>query len=152
MRTEEVIVLSYQESWKDNFEKIAQELRAVLGELATRIEHVGSTAVEGLAAKPIIDIDVVIAQETALSMVIEKLASIGYVHEGNLGIEGREAFAYSGKEHLQCHHLYVCPENSLELKRHLAFAQSSWCSCDLWSNKNESSAATSQKYRKLHGL
>ena len=62
-----------------------------------------------------------IAQETALSMVIEKLASIGYVHEGNLGIEGREAFAYSGKEHLQCHHLYVCPENSLELKRHLAF-------------------------------
>ena len=78
MRTEEVIVLSYQESWKDNFEKIAQELRAVLGELATRIEHVGSTAVEGLAAKPIIDIDVVIAQETALSMVIEKLASIGY--------------------------------------------------------------------------
>lgn len=121
MRTEEVIVLSYQESWKDDFEKIAQELRAVLGELAIRIEHVGSTAVEGLVAKPIIDIDVVIAQETDLSMVVEKLASIGYAHEGNLGIEGREAFAYSGKEHLQCHHLYVCPENSLELKRHLAF-------------------------------
>ena len=72
--------------------KIAQELRAVLGELATRIEHVGSTAVEGLAAKPIIDIDVVIAQETALSRSLKKLASIGYVHEGNLGIEGREAF------------------------------------------------------------
>lgn len=121
MRTEEVIVLSYQESWKDDFEKITQELRAVLGELAIRIEHVGSTAVEGLAAKPIIDIDVVIAQETDLSMVVEKLASIGYVHEGNLGIEGREAFAYSGKEYLQCHHLYVCPKNSLELKRHLAF-------------------------------
>lgn len=60
MRTEGVIVLSYQESWKDDFEKITQELRAVLGELAIRIEHVGST-VEGLAAKPTIDIDVVIA-------------------------------------------------------------------------------------------
>ena len=68
MRTEEVIVLSYQESWKDDFEKITQELRAVLGELAIRIEHVGSTAVEGLAAKPIIDIDVVIAQETDMFM------------------------------------------------------------------------------------
>lgn len=42
-----------------------------------------------LEAQPIIDIDLVIAQETDLSMVVEKLASIGYVHEGNLGIEGR---------------------------------------------------------------
>lgn len=121
MRTEKVVVLSYQKEWQTDFQKIAEELRAVLGELAIKIEHVGSTAVEGLAAKPIIDIDVVIAQETDLSMVVEKLASIGYVHEGNLGIDGREAFAYSGKEHLQCHHLYVCPEESKELKRHLAF-------------------------------
>ena len=121
MRTEEVIVLSYQESWKDDFEKIKQELSAVLGKLAIRIEHVGSTAVEGLAAKPIIDIDIVIAQEIDLSKVIERLATIGYIYEGNLGIEGREAFTYFGKKHLQCHHLYVCPENSPELKRHLAF-------------------------------
>ncbi len=49
------------------------------------------------------------------------MKSIGYIHEGNLGIPGREAFAYDGKEHLQKHHLYVCPEDSLELKRHLAF-------------------------------
>lgn len=62
-----------------------------------------------------------IAIDTDLSEVIQKLAAIGYAHEGNLGIEGREAFAYSGKEHLQVHHLYVCPENSPELKRHLAF-------------------------------
>ena len=120
MRTKEVIVLPYQESWKDDFEKIAQELRTVLSELAIRIEHVGSTAVEGLAAKPIIDIDLVILSKDFPS-VVKSLATIGYQHEGNLGIEGREAFAYSGKEHLQCHHLYVCSENSLELKRHLAF-------------------------------
>ncbi|MCI7678102.1 MAG: GrpB family protein [Streptococcus orisratti] len=120
MRTKEVIVLPYQESWKDDFEKIAQELRTVLGELAIRIEHVGSTAVEGLAAKPIIDIDLVILSKDFPS-VVESLATIGYQHEGNLGIEGREAFTYSGKEHLQSHHLYVCPENSPELKRHLAF-------------------------------
>lgn len=120
MRTKEVIVLPYQESWKDDFEKIAQELRTVLSELAIRIEHVGSTAVEGLAAKPIIDIDLVILSKDFPS-VVKNLATIGYQHEGNLGIEGREAFTYSGKEHLQSHHLYVCPENSPELKRHLAF-------------------------------
>ena len=54
-------------------------------------------------------------------IVVSVLGSIGYRHEGNLGIEGREAFKYDGKEHLQPHHLYVCPEDSAELKRHIAF-------------------------------
>lgn len=121
MRTKEVLLLSYQESWKDDFEKIAKELKTALGDLILKIEHVGSTSVQGLSAKPIIDIDLVIAIDTDLSEVIQKLAAIGYAHEGNLGIEGREAFAYSGEEHLQVHHLYVCPENLPELKRHLAF-------------------------------
>ena len=45
----------------------------------------------------------------------------GYFHEGNLGIAGREAFCYTGKDHLMKHHLYVCPRNSEELHRHLTF-------------------------------
>ena len=73
-----------------------------------------------MAAKPIIDIDVVVTKER-INDAILALKNIGYIHEGNLGIPGREAFAYEGKEHLQKHHLYVCPEESLELKRHLAF-------------------------------
>lgn len=121
MRTKEVVVLSYQESWKDDFEQISKELQEAAGKLVLRIEHVGSTSVQGLSAKPIIDIDLVISDDTDLMEVIDSLAKIGYVHEGNLGIEGREAFVYSGKEHLQLHHLYVCLESSCELKRHLAF-------------------------------
>ncbi|MCR5105787.1 MAG: GrpB family protein [Eubacterium sp.] len=46
---------------------------------------------------------------------------MGYHHEGDLGIPGREAFKYDGKEHLMKHHLYVCAEDSRELKRHIAF-------------------------------
>lgn len=49
------------------------------------------------------------------------LEKIGYWHEVNLGIVGREAFEYDGKEHLKKHHLYVCPEDLPELKRHIAF-------------------------------
>jgi GrpB-like predicted nucleotidyltransferase (UPF0157 family) len=56
-----------------------------------------------------------------LDEVVSRLAKIGYQHEGNLGIAGREAFGYEGKEHLKEHHLYVCPEDSPELKRHIAF-------------------------------
>ncbi|WP_458457639.1 GrpB family protein [Pseudobutyrivibrio sp.] len=120
MRTKHVVVLPYDEKWKQDYIDIKTELSQALGELAISIEHVGSTSVEGLAGKPIIDIDVVVKKEK-LNDAISALENIGYIHEGNLGISGREAFAYEGKEHLQQHHLYVCPEDSLELKRHLAF-------------------------------
>ena len=121
MKTKPVIVLPYDPQWPGNFELIRRELAAALGEYALAIEHVGSTSVPGLAAKPIIDLDVVISGYDVLEHVCALLAVIGYEHEGNLGIEGREAFRYSGKEHLQKHHLYVCPQDSRELGRHLAF-------------------------------
>lgn len=116
-----VIVRPYDESWAKAFECIKGELAQALGELALRIEHIGSTSVPGLSAKPIIDIDVVIKDRSLLGEVIAALAEIGYFHEGDCGIPGREAFDYKGKEHLMQHHLYVCAEDSSELKRHLAF-------------------------------
>ena len=121
MKTRNIVVVPFDSNWKLQFETIRAEIQDALGELALSIEHVGSTSVEGLSAKPIIDIDVVIEDESKLQEVIEKLDGIGYEHEGNLGIVGREAFGYTGKEHLQNHHLYVCTKDSPELKRHLAF-------------------------------
>ncbi len=121
MNKKHVIVMPYDVKWKQAFTNIKSELEAVLGDLALRIEHVGSTSVEGLSAKPVIDIDVVIKDTSILELVISALAKIGYRHEGDLGIPGREAFKYEGKEHLMKHHLYVCAEDSSELKRHLAF-------------------------------
>ena len=119
--TRNIVVVPYDSNWKLQFETIRSEIQDALCELALSIEHVGSTSVEGLSAKPIIDIDVVIEDESKLQTVIEKLAVIGYEYEGNLGIVGREAFGYTGKEHLQNHHLYVCAKDSPELKRHLTF-------------------------------
>ena len=121
MITKHVVVLPYDEQWKQDFLMIKKELASVLGQLAMRIEHVGSTSVEGLSAKPILDIDVVIKDYTVLEEVITALGAIGYRHEGDLGIAGREAFKYDGKDHLRKHHLYVCSEDSPELKRHIAF-------------------------------
>ena len=121
MITKHVVVLPYDEQWKHDFLQIKAELANVLGQLAIEIEHVGSTSVQGLSAKPIIDIDIVIKDYNGLENVISALEKIGYQHEGNLGITGREAFTYDGKEHLRKHHLYVCPEDSQELRRHIAF-------------------------------
>ena len=53
--------------------------------------------------------------------MVRRLAEIGYIHEGDLGIPDREAFCYSDKPHLMPHHLYVCPRHSRELHRHITF-------------------------------
>ena len=121
MRTAKVVVLPYDAAWKSEFEKIKQELECALGDLVLSIEHVGSTSVEGLSAKPCIDIDVVIRDYTVFDAVIHALAAIGYEHEGDLGIKDREAFKYADKPHLMRHHLYVCPQYAEELRRHLTF-------------------------------
>jgi len=90
----------------------------VLKDLAVRIAHVGSTAVPGLAAKPLIDIDVLLRSVSDLPQVIAALASIGYRRRGDLGILGREAFRAPASAFP--HHLYVRTEGR-EYGRHLAF-------------------------------
>ena len=121
MKTKRVVVLPYDTKWKSDFENIRQEIENAIGHLIVGVEHVGSTSVEGLSAKPCIDIDVVIKDYSVFDDVVDKLGAIGYIHEGNLGIEDREAFKYSDKSHLQTHHLYVCPLQSEELHRHITF-------------------------------
>ena len=120
-RKKHVVVEAYNEAWKQDFIDITDDIREALGDLAVKIEHVGSTSVPGLSAKPIIDIDIVIKDYSVFEDVVASLASIGYHHEGDLGIPGREAFKYDGKDNLRKHHLYVCTEDSKELRRHLAF-------------------------------
>ena len=121
MGTKHVVVEPYDEKWKQDFIDIKTELEQALGDLALSIEHVGSTSVPCLSAKPIIDIDVVIDNISILDEVISALGNIGYTHEGDQGIPGREAFKYEGKEHLRKHHLYVCAKDADELKRHISF-------------------------------
>ncbi len=121
MRTKKVIVLPYDRAWNSSFEEIKREIESAIGDLILGIEHIGSTAVEGMSAKPCIDIDVIIKDYTIFDTIVRKLETIGYIHEGNLGIKDREAFKYSNKPHLQTHHLYVCPQYSEELHRHMTF-------------------------------
>ncbi len=120
MRSKPVEVADYNPRWPLLFEEIAAPVRAAFadGPLA-RIEHVGSMSVPGLPAKPIIDIDVVIPSRADLPEAIARLATLGYVHQGDLGITSREAFRSPPDTPPQ--NLYVCAEDSPELRRHLLF-------------------------------
>jgi len=114
-----VEIAGYDPGWPATFAALRDQITGALGPLAQRIEHVGSTAVPGLPAKPIIDLDVVIATRADLPEVIARLAALGYRHEGDLGIPGREAFTSLGAA--PAHHLYVCTADSRELASHLTF-------------------------------
>ena len=127
--TRTIEIVDYDPAWPESFADISRVVAAALGPLALRIEHVGSTAVPGLGAKPIIDLDVVIESPRFMPLVVETLGTLGYTHEGDGGIPGREAFGReaatvpadgSGRA-WPAHHLYVCPGDSDELRRHLRF-------------------------------
>lgn len=120
MKTKNVVVEKWNPKWKDEFERIADSLGEDVIYNSVKIEHVGSTSVEGLSAKPIIDLDIVIENDK-FEIIKRLLNDKGYKHEGDLGIEGREAFSYSGKEELMTHHLYVCTKDSEELFKHITF-------------------------------
>jgi len=122
----ETLIQPYDPAWPAWFEQIRTVLQAALADTYLTIEHVGSTAVPGLSAKPIIDLDIVIAP-VQFATIKDRLARLGYQHEGDLGIIGREAFNlpphHRLKTTLPAHHLYVCPQDSPELKRHLYFRE-----------------------------
>lgn len=114
-----VVIEAYDSAWPRTFDNLQRSLSRALGDAAARVEHVGSTSVPGLAAKPIIDIDIVVPSVDRMPVVIERLKDLGYQHRGDQGVPGREAFARP--EGAAPHHLYACVEGADELRRHLAF-------------------------------
>jgi GrpB-like predicted nucleotidyltransferase (UPF0157 family) len=74
-----VRIVLYQDRWPVQFAEIGTGLRAMLGERAMRIDHIGSTAVSGLAAKPIIDVQISVGDFEPLESLVEAIESLGYV-------------------------------------------------------------------------
>ena len=113
-------MVPYNPDWPTEFEILRHDLLVKLGDLNVQVEHVGSTAVPGLCAKPILDIDVVLPPLVAFGAARSRLEEMGYEHQGDLGLSGREAFGHA-LDFAPRHHLYVCAEGARELLRHLAF-------------------------------
>lgn len=121
-------VVPYDPMWQIEFEKAKKYYTKLLDGLDVQIEHVGSTSVEGLYAKPILDIDIVVSNSEMSKGVIDRLETVGYIHQGDMGISGREAMKYDKDNNpfeWMEHHLYVilsgCEslENHMMLRRHL---------------------------------
>ena len=116
-------IVDYDPQWPVTFAALKRVIETMVGHSLLSVEHVGSTSVPGLAAKPIVDLDVVIESNTVLPEMIQPLARLGYIHRGDLGIPGREAFDREDHDVPRDgtgrtwpdHHLYVCGKDSVEL-------------------------------------
>lgn len=117
-----VTVVPYDPTWPESFATIRAALAAALDHVpVVAIEHVGSTSVPGLAAKPVLDIDVVV-ERADLDAAITALVAAGYTRAGDLGVPGRHALrASTTDEHAAVtRNVYVCVDGALSLRNHLA--------------------------------
>jgi GrpB-like predicted nucleotidyltransferase (UPF0157 family) len=122
-----MLIHPYHPDWPEHFAQIASILNEAVGDHLVAIHHIGSTAVPGLAAKPIVDIDMEYPVGGALAPITSALEKLGYYHNGDQGIPGREVFkresgtsAYPVLDAIP-HHLYLCASDNEELSRHLRF-------------------------------
>ena len=113
-------IVPYDPGWPAAFEAEASRIGDALGPLAVRIDHHGSTAVPGLGAKPIIDIQVSVANLQPLSAYREPLEGIGYVHMPHAD-DAFAPFFHRPREWPHTHHVHVVEAGGREEQRTLAF-------------------------------
>ena len=116
--TEEVALAPYDPNWADQFQAEKRALEAALGDRVVAVHHIGSTAIPGLAAKPVIDILLVVRQLADYTACIAPLQNIGYAFIDYPQNVDRKFFR---KGQPRTHHLHIVAQDNAELRDHLIF-------------------------------
>ncbi len=117
--TRRVVVVDYDPQWPCMFKAEADRIRDVFGKEIMAIHHIGSTAVPGLKAKPIIDIMPLVRDIEAVDKFSDKMIALRYEPRGEFGIPGRRYFQKGGDN--RTHHVHIFQFDSSDVERHLAF-------------------------------
>lgn len=118
--SEKVRLFPYDPSWPREFEAERERIASVLGDMALRIDHVGSTAVPGLAAKPVIDIQISVAELHPIEAYAPLLAQLGYTHVPSPD-DAFAPFFHRPSQWPHTHHIHVVQAGGEEERRTLAF-------------------------------
>lgn len=116
-----VELVDHDPRWAEAFGAERERLVAALAGVACAIEHIGSTSVPGLVAKPILDIGVGLDDGEAPESTIEPLRGIGYIHRGDAGSEGGHIFVRESSPLVRTHHVHVVARRDPQWERYLAF-------------------------------
>ena len=112
-------VVPYDASWPQRFRREAEAIGEILGENMEAIYHIGSTAVPGLAAKPVIDLMPVVRDLSAVEACYPQFEALGYECVGELGMPGRRYFRKGGDDRTHQIHIFRA-DNQKDIGRHLA--------------------------------
>ncbi len=118
-RKRKIEVVPYDPEWPVLFAQEAEAIRAIAPDCFVAIHHIGSTAVPGLAAKPVIDIMPIVTDLGLLDQINSGMEDLGYIVKGEFGIPGRRFFLKGLID--RTHHVHAFEEGSGGLMRHVAF-------------------------------
>lgn len=116
-----VIISDYDPAWPDLFARERPVLEAALGACVERIEHIGSTSVPGLVAKPVIDVLVGVSEIMDADGRSEAMREAGYEGMGENGLPGRRYFRKRNAAGERLFHVHVYASDSEAIHRHLVF-------------------------------
>ena len=111
-------VVPYDSFWEAAYENEAQKISSILKDILVEIYHIGSTAVKGLHAKPIIDIMSVVTNISLVDKHNEEFVAIGYECMGEFGIERRRYFRKGGDNRTHQIHIFE-QSNHKDINRHI---------------------------------
>lgn len=113
-----VQISQYDASWPRLYAQEASRIRAAMGRLLLDIQHVGSTSIPGMQAKPIIDIAIAVSSFEESVVCVPDVEALGYTYRGEYGIPRRHYFV---KGNPRTHHLHIVENGSREWQTHLLF-------------------------------
>jgi GrpB-like predicted nucleotidyltransferase (UPF0157 family) len=116
-----ITIVPYNEAWPSAFQSEAELIRSALGPLARRVEHVGSTSIPGISAKPVIDIQVSVPTLEPLSTYVQSLFTLCYTHFALGDFDLTYPFFQKPGTWPSTHHVHLCVEGSDLERKHIAF-------------------------------
>ena len=114
-----IVVTEYSPRWPELFAQEAERIRNILGDICLAVHHIGSTAVPGIKAKPIVDILPVVTDIQLVDRLKQPFEAIGYEYLGEFGILGRRYLRKGGEERTHQVHIFDL-SHPLDIERHLA--------------------------------
>ena len=138
LRRHTVRLVEHEPGWATLFAIEAELIRRCTGDLAVGVEHVGSTAVPGLVAKPILDIAIAAASSDTVPLVVERLRNAGYLDRGSAGANGGHLLVKEAAPHIRTVHAHVVDASDPQWAEYLHFR-----------DELRANAATRQAYDEL---
>jgi GrpB-like predicted nucleotidyltransferase (UPF0157 family) len=116
-----VEIVPYRSEWATMFLAEAERIKAYAGDIAVQIEHVGSTSVRSMVAKPIIDIAIAVESRHDLLLLVERLLNAGYIDGGDQGESGGYLVERDSKAGVRILHIHIVEKTDVQWRNYIAF-------------------------------